>query len=489
MTHSPVLLLTSSLLTDRMLTYSEAIGAIAASGPVVVWATSARRDNAQPWGEVDATVEAMPEVAGFREYVNLLRRVNEYAWDARLQPPSRLSMERLVRSRSRPKMVQLMAGPGAAIARLGAAGMFERTLGRVLRRVERSPEATRRLEHLAPRAVVSTNPFWFTEPAIIAAAQRQRVRTLAFIPSWDNVTTKPRMLFPYDGYIVWSESTAEELRAFYPQARTVPIEVVGAPQFDVFRHDRFVEDRATFTRRHGLRADAPIVTYAIGSPNFLKEQHGAIEFARRVKRGDLGDVQVLVRPHPIHDRGELDPLFADFAPMVRVQRVSEPDRPLLARQQSPPDVLDWVSTFRHSDVVVNLSSTVIVDAAIFDTPVVNLDFDPEPGQPNRQLVTEINSTWTHSAAVVQSGGVWRAADHDGVIEGVRAYLRDPGRDRDGRRWIVRHVCGEVDGHAGRRFGEAVNSLADAAGWAELVRSKPRHQGILPKSTDSRKFAS
>jgi len=36
-----------------------------------------------------------------------------------------------------------------------------------------------------------------------------------------------------------------------------------------------------------------------------------------------------------------------------------------------------VNTFRHADVVVNFSSTVAIDAAIFDKPVVNLDFDPE----------------------------------------------------------------------------------------------------------------
>ena len=34
-------------------------------------------------------------------------------------------------------------------------------------------------------------------------------------------------------------------------------------------------------------------------------------------------------------------------------------------------------TMRHSDVVVNVASTIAIEAAIFDTPVVNVSFDGE----------------------------------------------------------------------------------------------------------------
>jgi hypothetical protein len=105
--------------------------------------------------------------------------------------------------------------------------------------------------------------------------------------------------------------------------------------------------------------------------------------------------------------------------------------------------------------VVNLSSTATVDAAICGRPVVNLDFDPEPGAPRGALVHDINHLWPHFQPVAESGGVWLACDMDSVVAGVRAYLADPTLHAERRRWIVSHVAGAVDGAAGARMAEAI----------------------------------
>ena len=36
-------------------------------------------------------------------------------------------------------------------------------------------------------------------------------------------------------------------------------------------------------------------------------------------------------------------------------------------------------TLYHSDVVLNVASTLAIEASIFDTPVINIGFDGEPG--------------------------------------------------------------------------------------------------------------
>jgi len=66
-----------------------------------------------------------------------------------------------------------------------------------------------------------------------------------------------------------------------------------------------------------LRADLPIIVYALGSPNFIPgEYHGALNLAKKIREGVLGDVQMIVRPHPLFDYGELDKLFSEFRPKV-----------------------------------------------------------------------------------------------------------------------------------------------------------------------------
>jgi hypothetical protein len=308
---------------------------------------------------------------------------------------------------------------------------------------------------MCPDVVITTGPFQYEQPAVVAAARNLGIPVLAFIPSWDNVSTKNRMVFKYDGFIAWSDQTREDLHRFYPDSCEVPIYVVGAAQFDVFFQKRFHLTREAFCADSGLRPELPIIVYAVGSPNFLKEHHGALDMAARVARGDLGDVQMIVRPHPLHDNGAMESQLREFYPRVVVQKTAQVDLALNARSQDECQIKEWVNTFRHADVVINLSSTVAVDAAILDRPVVNLDYDPEPGQPNQRLVKDVNHSWTHFKPIAESGGVWLANDPEEVVEAVTTYLSNPGLHRDRRRWIAEYVCQHLDGRSGERMAEAI----------------------------------
>src|SRR6185436_14082153 len=180
-----------------------------------------------------------------------------------------------------------------------------------------------RLKTLQPSVLVTTGPFQFEQPAVAAAAKNLGIPVLALIPSWDNLSTKARMVFSYDGYLVWSDQAKRELHEFYPKTRSVPTYVVGAPQFDVFFQDRFRLSREAFCRMQGLLPEKPIIVYAVGSPNFLKgECYGAIDMANRVERGELGDVQLLVRPHPIHDSAEMSETFRGYSRRIVLQRTA-----------------------------------------------------------------------------------------------------------------------------------------------------------------------
>lgn len=459
-----VVVLSSSLLVDRMLVHTGFMGALSSGARVDVWATSADNASFRPlWAAQPATVRALPEVRPFRESLhNYPRRLNEAVWDLRHRDPSRLSIRRHQRAAAPPPPMERAIDAAARILSLvpGLEGPLECALDRWLRAYERSPEATRLLRGDRPDAVVTTGPFQFEQPAIVASAQRLGVPTLALVPSWDNLSTKKRMPFRYDGYIVWSEQMRSELHEYYSHTRDVPVYVVGAPQFDVFRQPRLHRSREAYCASQGLRAELPIVVYAVGSPNFLKgEPDGALQMAHAVARGELGEAQLLVRPHPIHDNAEMERMFGDFGPRVRLQRTASPGTPLTARSQDEGAIVEWVNTFRHANVVVNLSSTVTVDAALFDCPVVNLDYDPGAGGADDALISDINHLWTHFKPVAESGGVWLARNFTETVAAVRTYLAHPELHRDGRRWIATYVCGHTDGWCGERLAEAILAFA------------------------------
>jgi len=436
-----IVCLTTTLLTDRMFRYSGLLGGMAASVEPVVWSTA--RNPA-------AHFESFPAVDPWRNRLCMARRVVDYAYDRRGLSERRDSFWRLRRRHELPRAQRLLHTAGGCVARLRLEGVLERWLEPRLIRQVRSEEADRRLRELRPAALLTTSPFRLDEPGVVAAAKRQKIPVIAFITSFDNVSTKARFILRHDAYVVWSRSMRDELHRFYPASRDVPVYVVGAPQFDLLRRPGFRQTREAFCAEEGLRADRPIILYGLGSPNLIREHHGALELAGRLQSGALGDAQLLVRPHPVFgaDPG-LEPLRA-LAPRVRVQDTACED-PFQDERQ----IRKWVNALAHADVVVNLSSTLSVDACVLDRPVVNLDYDPEPGAPHQQLVREINSRWNHFRPVVRTGGLWLVADADAMVDAIAAYLENPQLHRAGRARAVKLVCGAADGRAGERMGEAV----------------------------------
>ncbi|MGI8402099.1 MAG: hypothetical protein ACR2NS_10945 [Gemmatimonadaceae bacterium] len=445
-----------------MLLHTGFLDALATQGALVdVWASSARNPAYRnQWTHVPATVRPLPEVKAFRELLhNYPRRLNEAVWDRRQKEPSRLSMLRHRPVKRENKLGWLIDKAAHVLAYAGIERHLDDVLERWLLRYERSAEAAELLEKTRPDVVLVTGPFQFEQPAITGAALRQGVRTLALIPSWDNISTKRRMIFKYDGYIVWSEKLRKELYERYPHTRDRPVYVVGAPQFDVFFQPKFRQTREEFCASQGLDPALPIIVYAVGSPNFLSgEPYGAVTLAQAIERGELGEVQMLVRPHPLHDHVKLDELFKDSGPRIHLQQTAVTGTPVSLRSQDEGQILEWVNTFRHAAVVVNLSSTVAVDAAICDRPVVNLDFDPSPGQPDQDLIKEINHSWTHFSPIAESDGLWLVNNVGEMTDAVRTYLEKPELHREGRRWITKYVCEYPDGKCGERMAAAIGEF-------------------------------
>lgn len=456
-----VLLLTTSLLVDRVFIFTGLINALRKNGGVSVWASSfGDLDSGSSWSGVNADIGTFPHIEAFKEIPhNFMRRLNEFVWDYRYLPPSRMSMMRHVKNKISPLPIRALKPPARVLAFLKTERVVESGVEKLLLSYPRSAEAELRLKSDRPDVIVSTGPFQFDQPAIFSTAKKLGIPTLAYIPSWDNVSTKNRMVFKYDGYVVWNEQTKRELNDFYPDTRKKPVYVVGASQFDVFFQERYHLSREEFCAQQRLNPVLPIIVYAIGSPNFLQEHHGAVHLAKRVAEGHLGKVQLLVRPHPIHDNAEMKELFDRYRPHVRLQQTPNAGKLLTKRTQDEIQIIEWVNTFRHADVVVNLSSTVTIDAALFDKPVVNLDFDPQPGQKDQQLIKDVNHKWTHFKPIAESGGVWLVNDLEELETAVKTYLRKPELHRTERKWIAEYVCQYMDGKCGERMADAITQFA------------------------------
>jgi len=109
-------------------------------------------------------------------------------------------------------------------------------------------------------------------------------------------------------------------------------------------------------------------------------------------------------------------------------------------------------TMHHSDVVLNVASTIAIEASIFGTPTVNIAFDQDDAEARPFLTSPLRYySYTHYQQIVRSGAVRIAKSAEEMMREVNAYLLDRSRDEAGRRRVVAEQCEFTDGRSAERL--------------------------------------
>lgn len=346
---------------------------------------------------------------------------------------------------------------------LASQGSVARLRSRVqneLRRGEAYGAARRRLEEARPALVVSTVTYDEDEAVAALAARDLGIPTVAWINSWDNPTSKGPFLLAYDSYAVWSDAVASALRSNYPESAERPVAAVGAPHFDWYRDETLLLERGSWAEGLGLDPELPVVLYAGATPTLAAgEEEVVLHLAQRLSSADR-PAQILLRPHP----GDRSSRFRQAGLPANVVQAPEHrgarpgDDPLVATD----DRVALVNAVRHADVVVNMASTMSLDAAYCDTPVVCVAWDPSPGARRQHEVEAYYSEFEHFASVVESGAVLLGRSIEELVQYVRESIDHPERRRLERRRIARHWCGPLDGASSRRLADHLRGLCSAS---------------------------
>ena len=128
------LLLSTSLLIDRVYRYTDLVPRLAENGCVTLWTSSfEERMNRNGWNGTAASVQTFPNVRPFREFpYNFFRRLNEYVWDYRYKPPSRISMRKHRRDKQSHLLIRALKTPARILASMRTEAWLENRLERSL---------------------------------------------------------------------------------------------------------------------------------------------------------------------------------------------------------------------------------------------------------------------------------------------------------------------------------------------------------------------
>ena len=146
---------------------------------------------------------------------------------------------------------------------------------------------------------------------------------------------------------------------------------------------------------------------------------------------------------------------------------------MAGRCRQPDDHARLTSSLAHADGCLNIASTLSLDAAILDRPVICIDFTGEPESPRDMLYAEYGAE--HYAPLVASGGIRLAHNWDELLDLMEAAVAAPERDRDRRARMVDGECGPVDGHSAERVARTLISRSPATCRRRVIT------GVTPAS--------
>jgi hypothetical protein len=319
-----------------------------------------------------------------------------------------------------------------------------------------------------PSLVVASTAGWRLDRYLLREAAARKVPTAAAIVGWDNPSSYSLSGAPMDFVTCWSEIQKEELvlGSDWPPER---VHIGGIPIYDGYFRGEWRMPRQEYFRLHNLDPERKLLSYACSFVSFSPNYRNVEALARLVSSNTLAaPSQLLVRLHPNH--------FMDvhlFAEERRRIRQLAQDVPHVHVVEPVPiggelgyysgeDMPEKTSMMAHSDVFLTVYSTMVVEAAIHDRPIVSVCLDTPGGwnTPRKYSLplSRIGDWPTHDRFRKAEAG--RVAQTEGeILEVVNAYLREPAADRENRRAFVEREVTFTDGSAGKRTGEYLSSMA------------------------------
>ena len=326
-----------------------------------------------------------------------------------------------------------------------------------------SPEAEALIARLAPRKLISTYPVTLAEATLLHYGNRHPdVETWIHLLSWDNITCKGRFVEVADRYIAWGPVMRDELRAHYGVGSDRVAEC-GVPHFDVHRDPRMGRLRPEVLATVGIDASKPYAVFAMSSPRFAPNEIDVVEWlAKKIARGELGDLQLLVRPHPQNVEGNMSD--ASWLPRLRALTgldgvaVAFPKlvRSRLRWSMEEIDMLELAAMLSGAAAVLNSGSTVSIDALMHARPVLITAFDADVQRDYWNSARRLMD-YPHLQTFQRLGGVVVTRDFASLERELRAVIADPGPVVARGQAALEAECGAPDGQATQRVVEVLTT--------------------------------
>jgi CDP-glycerol glycerophosphotransferase (TagB/SpsB family) len=316
-----------------------------------------------------------------------------------------------------------------------------------------------------PALVIASTAGWRLDRYLLREAHLNKVSTMAAIVGWDNPSSYAIRGAPMDYATCWSQLQKDELvrgSDWNPDR----VHIGGIPSYDGYFRKEWQLSKDAYFRLHNLDPDRKLISYACSFVHFAPNYPNVEALAKLVSSNALAEPsQLLIRLHPSHFQDkpkifaeERERIFALEKHYLNVHVVKPVALGGSLGYYGGEDMDEKSSMMAHSDVLVTVYSTMVVETAIHDTPIVAAVIDVPGGwnTPKKFSLSlkEIGNWPTHKRFRDAKAGRVASNEKD-LCDVINLYLRNPSLDAVERRKFIEDEVTFLDGTSGKRTAEFI----------------------------------
>jgi len=320
-----------------------------------------------------------------------------------------------------------------------------------------------------PSLVIASTPGWRLDRYLMRQAVKRGVPTMGAIVGWDNPSSYAIPGAAVDWVTCWSEKQKDELISGSDWPKDA-VNIGGIPSYDGYFRQTWLMNKQDYYDLHQLDPNRKLLSYACSFITFSPNYQNIEAIAELVANDELVQPsQLLIRLHPNHFMDE--PLFTEEKKKIEALAAKLPHVHVVEPvalggelgRYSGEDMPEKCSMMAHADVFLTVYSTMVVEAAIHDRPIVSVCIDAPGGwnQPGRfSLPLSKIGEWPTHQRFIDAGAGIATFNKEQVKAAINRYLADASLHSDQRHQFIKQECTFTDGLAGKRTAAFILACLD-----------------------------
>lgn len=274
--------------------------------------------------------------------------------------------------------------------------------------------------------------------------------------SWDNIANSYYRFIP-DCFLVPNKLSLEILPALQGLKKE-SIYIVGIPVFDWYRKPGILKSRDKHFRKKGLDSNKRLLFFGSEGSWSVNDKITAKNIYELIKNDELvKPCQLLIRPHFSNAQDDIFREFKDKKDIV-VDNYRIVDFMIDKWDPDIAETVDFVNSVTHCDIMINPASTLSLDAACVDKPIINIGFGCEYTEDGKDITEQKMYGSDHMEWMLSADGTDKVKSKEELKNQINKYLLDPTIKSEGREILREKLCFKVDGLSSKRVVDTIDDI-------------------------------